>query len=55
MRAALDARFDERLFAWRPYLHRLLDGAVSSALEEGLIDAAAIQATGFRYVGEVSA
>ena len=52
MRTALETWFDERLFAWRPYLHRLLDGAVSSGLEEGLIAAAGIQATGFRYVGE---
>jgi hypothetical protein len=43
------------VFAWKPYLYRLLDGAVSSALEEGLIEAAAIQATGFRYVGEARA
>jgi SAM-dependent methyltransferase len=55
MRSALDARFEERVFAWKPYLYRLLDGAVSSALEEGLIEAAAIQATGFRYVGEARA
>jgi SAM-dependent methyltransferase len=52
MRTALEARFEERFFTWMPYLHRLLDGAVSAALEEGLIEAAAIQATGFRYVGE---
>jgi SAM-dependent methyltransferase len=52
MRAALEARFHQRLFTWRPYLHRLLDGAVSADLEEGLIAAEGIQATGFRYVGE---
>jgi SAM-dependent methyltransferase len=55
MRSALDARFEEQVFAWKPYLYRLLDGAVSSALEEGLIEAAALQATGFRYVGEARA
>ena len=50
MRAALDARFDERLFAWTPYLHRLLDAP--AAEEERAIAADAIQPTGFRYVGE---
>jgi SAM-dependent methyltransferase len=51
MRAELDARFDEVLFAWTPYLYRLLGGEVSAALEEQLIVSRAIQATGFRYVG----
>jgi SAM-dependent methyltransferase len=51
MRHELDARFDEVLFAWTPYLYRLLDGEVSAALEEQLIASSAIQATGFRYVG----
>jgi SAM-dependent methyltransferase len=51
MRAELDARFEEVLFAWTPYLYRLLDSEVSAALEEQLIASRAIQATGFRYVG----
>ena len=51
LRAELDRRFEERLFEWRPYLHRLLDGIASEALEETLIETGAIQATGFRYVG----
>jgi SAM-dependent methyltransferase len=51
MRAELDARFEERLFLWTPYLHRLLDGEVSAQLEEQLIASGGIRATGFRYVG----
>jgi SAM-dependent methyltransferase len=51
MRTALDARFDELRFEWRPYLHRLLDGGEGARLEQELIDAEAIRATGFRYVG----
>lgn len=51
MRTELDARFEERLFAWTPYLHRLLAGEVSASLEEQLIASGAIRATGFRYVG----
>jgi 2-polyprenyl-3-methyl-5-hydroxy-6-metoxy-1,4-benzoquinol methylase len=52
MRQELDRRFIERFFAWRPYLYGELSGAVSEAEERALIDAGAIQATGFRYVGE---
>ena len=51
MRAELDSRFDERAFEWTPYLYRLLAGAVDEALERRLIEAGAIRATGFRYVG----
>ena len=51
MRPALDARFDERAFSWEPYLHRYLDGAAGDTLERALIEAAAIQATGYRYAG----
>jgi SAM-dependent methyltransferase len=51
MRAELDARFDERVFEWIPYLHRLLAGAVDEALERRLIEQCTIKATGFRYVG----
>jgi SAM-dependent methyltransferase len=51
MRGALDERFAERSFEWLPYLYRLLDGVAAEGLERTLIDAGAIQATGFRYVG----
>jgi SAM-dependent methyltransferase len=54
MRQELDRRFTERFFAWAPYLHGELAGAVTEAEEQALIDASAIQATGFRYVGERS-
>jgi SAM-dependent methyltransferase len=51
LRVGLDARFDERHFEWRPYLHRLLHGAASEAEERALIEAGSIQALGFRYAG----
>ena len=51
LRAELDARFDERAFARTPFLHRLLGGVATEVLEQALIDAAAIQALGFRYAG----
>jgi SAM-dependent methyltransferase len=52
MRAALDARFDERSFSWEPHLWRDLNGVASRDLELMLVDAGAIQATGYRYAGE---
>ena len=52
MRKELDRRFSERFFAWMPYLYGELAGAVTDLEERALIDAGAIQATGFRYVGE---
>ena len=52
MRQELDRRFAELFFAWMPYLHGELAGAVSAPEERALIDAGAIQATGVRYVGE---
>jgi SAM-dependent methyltransferase len=52
MRAALDRRFTERFFAWTPSLYGELHGAVEESEEQRLIDAGAIRATGFRYVGE---
>jgi SAM-dependent methyltransferase len=52
MRPELDRRFTERFFAWMPYLYGELAGAVTEPEEQALIDAGAIQATGFRYVGE---
>jgi methyltransferase family protein len=51
LRAALDARYEERSFEWRPYFYRWLDGPASEALETALIDAGAIRPIGFRYVG----
>lgn len=51
LRAALDARFEELHFEWRPYLHRLLHDVAGEALERALIDARAIQPLGFRYAG----
>jgi SAM-dependent methyltransferase len=51
MRVELDRLFEERLFAWVPYLYRYdLDEALEP-LERKLIDAGAIRATGFRYAG----
>jgi SAM-dependent methyltransferase len=52
MRAALDARFRERFFAWVPYLHHELGEAAPEGVEQELIDAGMIRAIGFRYVGE---
>jgi SAM-dependent methyltransferase len=52
MRRELDRRFTERFFTWRPYLYGELGGVASEAEEQALIDAGAIQAMGFRYVGE---
>jgi 2-polyprenyl-3-methyl-5-hydroxy-6-metoxy-1,4-benzoquinol methylase len=55
MRAALDARFRERFFAWVPNLHHELAEVVQETDEQALIDAGTIRATGFRYVGETAA
>ena len=52
MKAALDRRFREQLSTWVPYLWRFFEGAVSFADEQAAIDAGAIAALGFRYVGE---
>jgi SAM-dependent methyltransferase len=51
LRAALDARFRERSFAWGPYLaeHEAGDGQVEE--ERRLVAAGAIRAIGFVYVG----
>jgi SAM-dependent methyltransferase len=51
LRRALDERFEERAFEWVPHLYRELGGIASEGLERTLIDAGAIAATGFRYVG----
>jgi SAM-dependent methyltransferase len=55
LRAELDARFDERVFGWTPFLYRLVGGVATEILEQALIDADAIQALGFRYAGVVRA
>jgi SAM-dependent methyltransferase len=54
MRAALDARFRECFFAWVPYLHHELAEIAPHAAEQALIEAGAIRATGFRYVGKTA-
>ena len=51
MLAALESRFDERLFERRPYLYSWeLDDALLP-LERALIGEGAIEATGLWYVG----
>jgi SAM-dependent methyltransferase len=53
MREALDARFRERFFCWEPFIYKYLDRSVATeSLERSLIEADAIQALGWRYVGE---
>ncbi len=52
LRAGLNRCFNELRFEWTPYLHRTLGGVASEALEQTLIDAGAIRALGFRWVGE---
>lgn len=51
LRRGLETRFDEREFAWVPYLHLTLAGVATEVLEQALIEAGAIQALGFRYAG----
>ena len=50
MRRELDRRFTESFFAWTPNLHHELGHALEDE-ERALIEADAIQATGFVYVG----
>jgi hypothetical protein len=52
--AELGRRFVERLFEWVPYLYPDLDGATVEADESAAIEAGAINATGFRYVGTLA-
>lgn len=52
MRPQLDSRFNERSFAWRPYLYSYALDDLLEPLERKLISDGAIEATGFRYVGE---
>ena len=54
LRRELDARYDERLFEWTPYLYRYLRGPASEDLERSLIESGAIPALGFRYAGASS-
>jgi hypothetical protein len=54
MRRELDRHFAERFFDWMPYLYGELT-AVGAEEERALIEAGAIQAMGFRYVGEQQA
>jgi hypothetical protein len=49
--AALDARFERTHYEDRPYLYRWLRGPNSEALEQTLVDVAAIRPLGFRYAG----
>ncbi len=51
VREELDRRFEERHFSRGPYLYRYLGGVASELLERALIDAGAITALGYRYVG----
>ncbi len=51
MREELDRHFTERFFGWMPYLYGELTN-VEEEQERALIEAGAIQAMGFRYVGE---
>jgi SAM-dependent methyltransferase len=51
LRRELDERFTERHFAWTPYLYGELGRALEQE-ERTLIEAGAIKATGFIYVGE---
>ncbi|HEY3543648.1 MAG TPA: methyltransferase domain-containing protein [Gaiellaceae bacterium] len=47
----LRERYDELVFERIPYLHRWLGGPSSEALEQALVDAAAIPAIGYRWAG----
>jgi SAM-dependent methyltransferase len=51
MREELDRHFAERNFSWMPYLYGELEN-VDPEQERALIEDGAIQAMGFRYVGE---
>ncbi len=51
MRSALDERFNEESFEWRPYLYRCLEQDDVEPSEREAIKQGDIQAVGFRYVG----
>jgi hypothetical protein len=55
LRAAVDARYDQRHFEWRPYLYRWLGGPTTFELEQLLVDSSLIRALGFRYAGVTGA
>jgi SAM-dependent methyltransferase len=51
LRAGLDRRFNERFFAWRPYLYLYPEVSASQRSEQAVIDGGGINALAFRYVG----
>lgn len=51
MRPALDERFVEHSFEWRPYLYRCLERDDLERSERDAIAQDSIRAVGFRYVG----
>lgn len=51
LRSEFERRFSERFFAWCPNLHRYPRVRADRDSEQALIDAGAINALGFRYVG----
>jgi ubiquinone/menaquinone biosynthesis C-methylase UbiE len=51
MRSALDARFQQQLLEWRPYLYRCLERDELEVNEREAVAREDIQAVGFRYVG----
>jgi 2-polyprenyl-3-methyl-5-hydroxy-6-metoxy-1,4-benzoquinol methylase len=51
MRRALDQRFAESFFEWRPYLYRCLERSELEEPERDAIARGQIQAVGFRYLG----
>jgi SAM-dependent methyltransferase len=52
MKHALEKRFAEDFFEWRPYLYRCLERDDVEPTEHAAIRAGDIQAVGFRYVGK---
>jgi hypothetical protein len=55
LRRAVDARYRERYFEWRPYLYHWLGGPATFELERMLVDSDLIRALGFRYAGVTGA
>jgi SAM-dependent methyltransferase len=53
MRPALDRRYVEQVFEWRPYLYTCLDRDDLESVESEAIRGDEINAVGFRYVGLV--
>jgi ubiquinone/menaquinone biosynthesis C-methylase UbiE len=51
LREALDDRFSERAFEWRPYFHRSLHRDDLETAEREAVAEGEIRALGFRYVG----